>query len=385
MFILIAIIVVVPVFIFTLEVLFALLPLRKKNVSDIESQAAITVLIPAHNESGTIESTLINIVQQLNENGRLLVVADNCTDNTAQVASAHGAEVIERFDKERIGKGYALDFGIRHLVSNPPQVVIIIDADCVTEDGALELLASTAINEDRPVQALYLMEYNKPNLKQRIAEFAWRVKNYVRPRGLANIGLPCQLMGTGMAFPWSIISTANLATSNIVEDMKMGIDLATMGYAPFFCSEAVVTSTFPELSSAELSQRKRWEHGHLSLMSVLPGNMLHALLKRDKNLLAMTLDLLVPPITFLTLLTFAVFIITFALFLVGYSGTPLIVSTVSVSLLALSVFFAWLFWGRKIITFSDLLSVPFYIMSKIPIYIKYLFKRQKEWVRTNRD
>ena len=68
-------------------------------------------------------------------------------------------------------------------------------------------------------------------LRTRILEFAWRVKNQVRPKGTFRLGGACHLMGTGMALPWALISQANLATGHIAEDMKLGVDLTIAGGA----------------------------------------------------------------------------------------------------------------------------------------------------------
>ena len=84
-------------------------------------------------------------------------MADNCADDTAAVAAAAGAEVVERQDPTKIGKGYALDWGLRHLSLDPPEIVVMIDADCRLNDGAIERLAATCAMTHRPVQALYLM------------------------------------------------------------------------------------------------------------------------------------------------------------------------------------------------------------------------------------
>ena len=165
-----------------LQVILALLPGKPPLLSLCNKRPAVTVLIPAHNEHLVLAKTLHSIFPQLAENDRLLVVADNCSDDTAKIAEAAGAEVIERFDPERRGKGYALDFGVRHLRSNPPDVVIVIDADCQVGEGAIDRLARICAEADRPVQALYLMHapYGA-GLGVRVAEFAWRVKNQVRP------------------------------------------------------------------------------------------------------------------------------------------------------------------------------------------------------------
>ena len=95
-----------------------------------ESRSRLAVLVPAHDEGAVLLQTIADIQMQLRPGDRLLVVADNCADDTAGIARAAGAEVVERHDPDKRGKGYALDFGIRHLALDPPEVVIIIDADC---------------------------------------------------------------------------------------------------------------------------------------------------------------------------------------------------------------------------------------------------------------
>src|SRR5262249_48039154 len=155
------------------------------------------VLVPAHDESQSILPTLADIKAQLGSADRLIVVADNCSDDTAAIAAAAGAEVVARNEPTRIGKGYALDFGLRHLARDPRDVVIMIDADCRLADGALATLASACATTRRPVQALYLMHAGDgAQRNSAVAEFAWRIKNWVRPLGLRALALPCQLMGT---------------------------------------------------------------------------------------------------------------------------------------------------------------------------------------------
>ena len=69
-------------------------------------------------------------------------MADNCTDATADIARSVGVEVIERIEPDRRGKGFALDFAREHLERAPPQVVIVIDADCATDSESLARLIS---------------------------------------------------------------------------------------------------------------------------------------------------------------------------------------------------------------------------------------------------
>ena len=143
---------------------------------------------------------------QLRNGDRLMVVADNCTDATAAVARAAGAQVVERVDAERRGKGYALDFGLRCLDQSQPQVVVMLDADSDLSEGAIDALAWQVAKTGRPAQALYVMAPPaEPKPRDLISALAFIVKNQVRPLGGARLGWPCFLTGTGMAFPWDLI------------------------------------------------------------------------------------------------------------------------------------------------------------------------------------
>jgi cellulose synthase/poly-beta-1,6-N-acetylglucosamine synthase-like glycosyltransferase len=382
-----AVLLLIPSLITLAQVFFAYLPKKYEEIIPMAENRSVAVLIPAHNESSGVSATLDSVKTQLNSTDRLLVVADNCTDNTAEIAAENGAEVITRQDARNRGKGFALDFGIRHLSLNPPDVLVIVDADCILEPDAIKLLTAHALYKGRPVQALYMMYAKTLTFKSAISEFAWRVKNLVRPLGYANLGLPCQLMGTGMAFPWNTIVRVNLANGNIVEDMKLGIDLAMAEASPVFCPSAKVKSYFPIATEAQLGQRERWEHGHLAtIVSETPKLIIQGVIKRDVNLLAMAFDLSVPPLALLVMLLLGFIAatgITLLLYDVGYMALHIAIA--GVTLLSVAIGLAWLGWGRDIISFSTILLLPVYVIAKIPHYLKFLFKRQKSWNKTERD
>lgn len=339
--------------------------------------------MPAHNEALIIEQSISPIVALLHGNDRLIVVADNCTDETANLAEAKGAIVLERNNLDARGKGYALDFGLAYLKTNPPEIVIIIDADCLVDDYTIDLLASVCYASNRPTQALYLMESQpNPSLKARIATFAWHVKNKVRPMGFFMLGLPCQLMGTGMAFKWEHINMVSLASGHIVEDMKLGTDLASLNKAPLFLHEALVTSVFPPSDVATNTQRTRWEHGHLSVIVSEAPKLIYKSIK-DKNIMmfGMACDLLVPPIAMLTLICLTILMISY---LLGHQ-MPIFLSLFLIGILLLTIMLAWFKFGRNIITFNQLCYAPIYAVLKIPLYIKFFLGRQVDWVRSKRD
>jgi hypothetical protein len=264
---------------------------------------------------------------------------------------------------------------------------LIVDADCHVSPGAVDLLVRLCCKTNRPVQAIYLMQAGpEARLNMRIAEFAWLVKNKVRPLGLNRLGLPCQLTGTGMAFPWGRLSKATLATGHIVEDLKLGLELARAGAAPLLCPEALVTSNFPTSGDGIKSQRTRWEHGHLGvILSDAPRLFLDGVRRRDADLLALVLDLCVPPTALLALMVVAIWTSCAILFYLTAAAWPLGLASLAALLMAASVLMSWRAYGRHIMTFGTLLLSVVYPLWKIPLYLRFLVARQVDWVRSKRD
>ncbi len=381
-----AILLITPVLVLLVEVVLAITPHRREGVEEAK-RPTIAVLVPAHNEASVIAATIQSIIPQLSTADQLLVVADNCSDETAAIAFAEGARVIVRADANRLGKGYALDFGVRHLQADTPDVLVVIDADCQPSTGAIDRLARVCVRSGRPVQALNLMSAPAgSNLRIRVAEFAWIVKNQVRPLGLHRIGLPCHLMGTGMAFPWSYIAHARLATGDIVEDLTLGIDSTRAGKPVLFCPEALVTSSFPSSPEGLRTQRTRWEHGHLrTLLREVPRLLFESVTRARPRLMALALDLSVPPLALLALLLGAVWLASLLLYVTTEAGLPLAVSAAAVLMLMITVFLSWLRYGRQTLSLGDLAYATVYATAKIPLYVKFLFSRETAWVRSKRD
>lgn len=376
----------VPVSVFLMQALAARWP-PPEVVKYAESHPATVVLMPAHDEAAGIAAAIGTVLPQLSSRDSLLVVADNCSDQTAAIAIAHGARVVERHDPLRRGKGYALDHGVRQLAAAPPAVVIVVDADCAVAPGSIGVLSAECARRGGPVQSLYLMRApSGAGLTQRMAEFAWAVRNEVRPLGWQRLGGPCQLMGTGMAFPWATLATASLASESIVEDMKLGLDLARAGSPPSFCAAAAVSSTFPASGSASVTQRIRWEHGHLAMIASHGLTTLWSGISTGRPaLVAIALDLCVPPLAALVLILIAVCVAGAILVVAGGSSAPLVFALIELAAVATAVFSAWSQVGRRSLSLVEMLSVPLYVIAKIPIYARLFTARQRSWVRTGRD
>ncbi|MGQ0458015.1 MAG: glycosyltransferase family 2 protein [Hyphomicrobium sp.] len=369
------------------EVLASFLPSRSRD-AHIPATCRIAIVMPAHDEASGIEATIHRVLEKTPPDSRLVVVADNCTDNTGELAEKCGAEVVYRNDPSRRGKGYALDFAMRHLAAAPPDVVIILDADCIPEGDSLRTLTDACRRSNRPVQALYDLEFpaGARSSYLKLATFAWRLKNRLRPLGLRNLGLPCQLMGTGMAFPWGVLARVDLRTGHLVEDLVLGLELAAAGSAPTFEPEARVLSWFPPSAEGQSTQRRRWETGHLAVVrEIAPKCFARGLVTGNRDLVALAVDAAVPPVAFLALASAATALAAVALRLATGQSAALWFALAGLGALLCAVLLAWRRVGRDILTVSDVVLVPGYIIRKIGIYAKTFAAQRLDWVRSKRD
>lgn len=359
----------------------------KKVSASTEKDAhpgTVAILVPAHNEAAGIAVTVAGLLAVAPPGTRLLVVADNCDDNTAELARAAGAEVVERFDKDLLGKGYALDFGCSILAQNPPATVIVVDADGALAPGSVEHLAHVA-EQGVPAQAVNLLypDRNAPALVQ-ISNFAFLIKNLVRSRGLGRLGRCALLTGQGMAFPWRLFAAAPLASADITEDLGLGIALIRNGVSARLVEQAVVRSQAASLEGSA-TQRRRWEHGFLTsaLRHALPL-LLAGVKQGSRSMISLGLHLLVPPLALLLTLSggvLALLLVVGAIFGV-WLPAGLLATAIVVTLVLTAV--AWLRFGQETLTLSALLQAPWYVIWKLPLYLRFLVNRETRWQRTQR-
>jgi cellulose synthase/poly-beta-1,6-N-acetylglucosamine synthase-like glycosyltransferase len=376
-----------PVLILFLQVVSSLLPRRAAGMP-LGLCPRIAVVIPAHNEQFAIGKTLASVAGQLAAGDRLVVVADNCSDQTADLARAQGAEVAVRSDPFLRGKGYALDHGLTFLDrTGAPEVVIFLDADCELGEGCIRRLALSSIQSGRPAQAAYLMTPPQSRKKMAsIACFAWKVKDFVRPLGWHRLGLPCQLAGSGMAFPWTVARASNLATGALAEDFKLCLDLALAGQFALFCPDAVVTSDVAPGGEPSASQRARWEHGTIATAIEYFPRLLGRLLQAPSlSLIAMALDICVPPLALLALMLGACLTLSLAFCLIFGAFTTLWLCAPLCLLFFATICLAWWQHGQHIMPLRWLMLAPLYALLKVPLYARFFLDRQRAWVRGERQ
>jgi cellulose synthase/poly-beta-1,6-N-acetylglucosamine synthase-like glycosyltransferase len=376
-----------PVAVYCLEVLAGCLPERRQTATKARRlRPRLAVIVPAHDEQAGIVATLRSIQSQLEPGDRLLVVADNCTDQTAEVARTCGAIVLERRDESRRGKGFALAFGLESLAADPPSVVLFFDADCRLAPQTIDTLACEAQNRLRPVQALYLCEPTSAGgPQQRLSALAFRFKNLIRAAGLSRLGGSCHLTGSGMALPWQLVQSVPWASGNLVEDMQLGIDFALAGFPPQFISTAHVHSDLPVSNGGQLAQRRRWEHGFLqTALNQSPALLLQALRRRAWPLMMLGLDLTVPPLALLSVGLLVGWLVALAVWLIGCGVMPLVLMTLSGCSFATATLLGWAIHCRDLAPAGLLLQIPNYFPAKLSLYAEFLTRRERRWVRTER-
>jgi cellulose synthase/poly-beta-1,6-N-acetylglucosamine synthase-like glycosyltransferase len=382
-----ALLLAIPCTVFVVECLLAVLPGGgDPPLPEPSRPLRKAVMIPAHNEEVGIVATLRNIMPQLSAGDRCLVVADNCSDGTAAVARAEGAIAAERSHPTDRGKGFALAFGLDELAKDPPDIVIVYDADVEASPGSIDALARLAHAHQRPVQCDNLVYPEKPSAISVISALAFLVRNRVRPRGLRRLGMPCHLAGTGMAFTWDVIRKAPPTGAYLAEDLLMGLELALLGHPPLYSAHARVLSAIPDQSAAARKQRSRWEHGQLTTVRGQVPRMLREGLKRGRlDLLSIAADLSVPPLALLVALLCVAWTFTGLALLVGASVLPFGIVTSCLLSVGSLVLISWLRFGRAMLPAKYVLAIPLYVLWKIPVYASYVLRGgEKKWERTER-
>jgi cellulose synthase/poly-beta-1,6-N-acetylglucosamine synthase-like glycosyltransferase len=369
---------------FAIEVLAGL---GRPRTEAQDSSSSAVVVVPAHDEEAVIGEALVSLKEALGEHMRILVVADNCEDSTARRARGAGVEVIERTDLNRRGKGYALAHAAEYLRSDPPSVLVVMDADCRIDAASLSALVGCASRSGRPSQAINLLRPDrKASALLQLSTFGFLLKNLVRQRGLQRLANRAHLTGTGMAIPYEIFRASDRVHSSIVEDLALGLELAEAGRAPMLVTGANVWSD-PSTEEGTLTQRRRWEGGFLATaLRQAPREIRRGILGGEPGSILSGLDLMIPPLALFAIVNLAALAISAAFtFVLGLEWWPVLSLLGVLAIAFLAILLAWLREGREFISLVVLIRLPLYVIWKIPMYLG-LARRgaPSEWLRTGR-
>jgi cellulose synthase/poly-beta-1,6-N-acetylglucosamine synthase-like glycosyltransferase len=345
-------------------------------------------VVPAHNESAGITETVrsLRAVDYPQELFEVVVVADNCSDDTAEQAAAAGATVMVRNDSERRGKGYALD----HVFSaTSPEVdaVVVIDADTLISPNLLRAFAARRDLGARAMQADYAVRNPNAGWRTRLIAIAFGAFHIVRSRGRERLGLSCGLRGNGMCFSTELLREIPHRAYSVVEDVEYGIRLGEAGHRVHYTDEAHVYGEMVTTSAAANSQRRRWEEGRKLLVAQHARRLLRkGLAERSRVLFDLSMDLLIPPLSRIAVGLLLAWLLALALTLLLHaSGLSLLAFGLGLGAVVAYVLRGWMVSGTGLRGLLDLALAPVYVVWKMTLRFRKPARATADWVRTERE
>lgn len=378
---LVALIVALPCAYLGVLGVLALLPPR----SDARSvgSRSFCIIVPAHNETTRIAACVRSILEQQGQHRvDVVVVADNCTDDTAALAASAGARVVERHNTVEVGKGYALAKGLEYVPAEA-DCVGFVDGDCIVGEGALDVVSAALAGGARVVQCRYEMTGRERSATASIRAFALALVHVVRPLAKDRIAASAGLKGSGMFFGRAVIEAIGWNAHGLAEDIEQHVALLEAGHRVTYRHDALVIGDAPARLADARTQHERWEAGRASAARRFGLPLLATGLRRGS--LAMVdagIELLLPPLSVIgggLLVVTALAAIAggqVAVLVAGAAWAGLIIyllsgilrSGLSATELAQAVFFA-----------------PVFAVWKMGVYGRALVRRPRSWNPTRRN
>ncbi len=347
------------------------------------------VAVPAHNEESVIGATVARLRQMDYPKGQfdVHVVADYCSDATAQTARSAGAIVHERSEGPRGRKGYALAWLLARLLHSPRHydAVVIFDADSQVASNFLSLMNRARAAGAQVAQGRHVIANPAASVFSALADADMRLNNRIRNQAKENLGLSARLMGDGMCFRREILETYPFGARSLTEDREYGVYLATRSVRVRFVPEAISVGQATARWRDATGQRLRWYGGAFELQKRYLGPLLASVWKnRSLDALDHALELSLPPFSALSVLAGGLVIFQTVL------GMHRVSSSFALSALLAIMAFVYPFWGLLAErapwrSFCALIYGPIYAAWRVWLGLVVRARRGRvPWIRTRR-
>ena len=358
----------------------ALLPSEAANRNgNSASGFSLAIIVPAHNEEVLIGRCVRSILASRLQFVEVLVVAHNCSDNTALEAERAGARALSLNESSQSGKGCALHHGFSTALAEGFDAVLVIDADSVVSANLVEAVRNSFRSGSEAVQCRYEILAANSNQRGQLMSLAFMGFNVIRPRGREKLGLSVGIFGNGFGLCREILERLPYEARSTTEDLEYHLMLVDAGIRVKFLNSAQVVSEAPASSSGATTQRARWEGGRFRLMKQWSFRLLVRVLSGRLRLLEPLLDLLGLPLAFeVGLLAIALLLPVEWLRLYAVSAFAVI---------ALHILVAATYGPDFRGAMKALLTAPLYILWKLWMFprIWRASRSDAPWVRTSRD
>lgn len=258
----------------------------------------LAVVVPAHNEATGIAACVKNLSAADYTPGsvEIIVIADNCTDATAEHAQQAGARVLVRTNPNERGKGYALDYAFTQLLAEPFDAFLVIDADSrVDPDLFVKCKQAFTAGADA-LQCRYADDTPPTSARGRLLRLAWLAFNVLRPRGRENLGLSVGILGNGFGLTRATLAAVPYRARSIVEDLEYHLQLVESGRRVRYLDGVCVWSPLPQNRANAAAQRSRWEGGRVRMIREFVPQLTAAVAAGKTKLLEPLLELLLLPL-----------------------------------------------------------------------------------------
>ncbi len=346
------------------------------------------VVVPAHNEAEGIARTVRNLrrLDWPQSQYRILVVADNCTDETAAVARSAGATVLERHDPSQRGKGYALKFAFAGSSAEGfADAVVVIDADAEASANFLEAFACRIEAGEQAVQAHYGVLNPLASWRTRLITIAKGSFHIVRSRARERLGISCGIRGNGWCVTHRLLRQVPYGAFSLTEDLEYGIILGLAGIRVAYADEAHADAEMVTGEEIARKQRERWESGRFALVKSKTLPLLCASFKR-RSLVCfdLAMDLLVMPLSNVALNVVLLMALA-ALASLWFAATLAWLWVGGVCAVCVSVYVirGWQLSGIGARGILDLCRAPGFLLWKLLLLLRRT--RSSDWVRTERE
>jgi len=224
-------------------------------------------VVPAHNEESGIAATVQSLlnVDYPRSLFEVVVVADNCSDSTAEMARGAGARCLERVDVSLRGKGYALRHAFAQLLAEEFEAFVVVDADSVVTANFLSVINARLGAGDQVIQSYYGVSNPDASIMTYLLQVGNLIENRLYWEAKQLLGLPIFLRGNGMCFRKDVLQRYPWGAFTITEDTEYGLMLVANGIPVQFAPEIGVYAYQPETLEQAFAQRVRWAAGNASL------------------------------------------------------------------------------------------------------------------------
>ena len=364
---------------------------RQITTADVSPLSHLVVLVPAHNEEQLIARCVRSLLKQSYPAHlyRVVVIVDNCSDQTELAASNAGAEVMTRRDVKAQGKGHALRWAMDRVLASDESVdaVVVVDADSIADRQLLSELVRSFQAGHAVVQGEYLVLAEDASPRTRLGELAFLLFHRVRLSGRAALGMSSNLVGNGMLFGRRTLAEHPWSAYTSVEDLEYSLNLREKGVRPAFAPMARVRGPMAPGYRIGAGQRVRWEGGRFYLVRTrIPRLFKTAVLRRDPSLIDAAVDLAVPPLTAFALIqAVGLGLATAGAYLNLASGWVVLAWLVSVFALSAFVLVGLLAAGAPAPLYIALLDLPRFVLWKLVAYTRIATGFDpSRWERTHR-